>query len=101
MGDKGADADHLGPELLHKQQIFGDIFRRLVRGTHHNPAAGLEPQFLQVGKAAEPVFQPQFRRMQLGIMVGGSRFVPQQVPVGPGFPETPVAFPAFFPQWTG
>ena len=55
MGNKGANAHHLGLKVLHEAHIRRQGFRALTRSTHHNAASGLEADFLQVFQATQTI----------------------------------------------
>ena len=48
MGQEGADADHLGLELLHEQHILHKCLRGLPGRSHHDAASGLIADVLQI-----------------------------------------------------
>ena len=46
MGQKGADAHHVGLQLLEKEKILGQMLYGLSRGANHKTGTGLVAQLL-------------------------------------------------------
>ena len=94
MGDKRADPAHLRLKFLDEEKILRQLLRRLEGRPHHEAAAGLIADLLQVTQAAHAAVIGHFLRMELLIMRSGSGLVAQQIPFGPGVEQALIAFPA-------
>ena len=98
MGHKRPDAAHFGAKLLDEREVGRQVLRRLEGGAHHEAGAHGEPGLSQVGQARHAALKRHGRRVQLPVMGGRGRLMAQQVAVGPGGAQVPVAFPRALPH---
>lgn len=84
VGDEGADAYHVGPELLEKEHILGQMPGLLEGGAHHEAGPHLVADGLQVQETGLPVRGAQRRRMELCVVVAAAGLMAQQVAVRSG-----------------
>ena len=81
MWDKRAYAAHVRLKSLNEFQILCKCFRRLIRTAHHETAADLEANFLQIAQAAHSIVKGHGRRVELFIMLFIRRFMAQQITI--------------------
>ena len=93
MRDEGADADHLRLEIMHIKQILHDVFNGLEGRAHHNAAAHLIADLLELVETALAVLNRQLGRMQLSVVRGVRGLLPQQIAVRAGTVPGLVACP--------
>ena len=84
LGQEGADAHHLGLQLLEQAEVLGQGLIRLPGRAHHKSGPHLVAQVFQCIEAIHSVPQTELRRVQAAVVpfVGG--LMAQQIPPGSG-----------------
>ena len=70
MGNVGPHADHVGVDVVEKNDVAGEILKRLPRQAHHHASPHLVPAAAQGAQALDAPVERTVRRMEHGVERG-------------------------------
>ena len=98
MGEEGADADHVRPEVLEESDVLHDVRERLPGRPDHDARPDLIADVPQRVETRLAVRAAEVRRMEHRIMRLVGRLVAQEIAVGAGIEKALVALAGLLPD---